>query len=300
MTEESTLNPDDDRFAFFAGRSTASALDFGVGDDEVTVFADNDGQVRLTFTSAEVGNGNPNDSNTMPPNQDGGLAVRFQLEDGSDGLIGPVSRFDDEGITFIAPNDLDFAAKNLTFDVRDLVTGAQRGDKFQEVALGTMAGDVFDETDSPETYYINAGMGNDRITGGRVNDFLVGGAGSDTIDGALGNDTLLGGGGADAFMMTSTLDATANVDLILDFNPADDVFFLDADIFTGLGLLVSLDPAAFAFASATAEDDARIIYDLASGTLSFDANGGSHDDAIAFAILATKPADLSAADFFLI
>ena len=128
-------------------KDAATSQDLGEGDDTVVVKGSAD-QVRLTFTSAEVGNGNPLDSNTML-NQDGGLAVRLQAEDGADGLTGPISRFDDEGINFRSTN-------NSTFDVRDLVTGAQRGDQFDVVSLGTAKDDSFDESGSREAYYTNA------------------------------------------------------------------------------------------------------------------------------------------------
>ena len=100
-----------------------------------------------------------------------------------------MSRFDDEGITFVSQRD------GLTFDVRDLPTGAARGDQFEVVRLGTNGNDNLDAAQQPNRpYYINAGMGNDTVTGGNRNDFLVGGAGDDSIQGGLGNDTLLGGG----------------------------------------------------------------------------------------------------------
>ena len=56
-------------------------------------------------------------------------------EDGLDALSGSVFRFDDEGITFKS------ASKGLTFDVRDLVAGTQRGDQFDVVSLGTSKDD---------------------------------------------------------------------------------------------------------------------------------------------------------------
>src|SRR3712207_6990744 len=52
-------------------------------------------QIRLTFTSAEVGNGSATDAGTMT-NQDGGLAVRLQSENRAGDLTGKISRFDDE------------------------------------------------------------------------------------------------------------------------------------------------------------------------------------------------------------
>lgn len=181
----------DEVYPFDISENSPVMQDLGGGDDTVLVSADDSvDQVRVTFTSAEVGNGTAYDSGSLA-NQDGGLAVRLQAEDGMGGLTGPVSRFDDEGISFVSDG-------SFTFDVRDLVSGVSRGDQFDEVQLGTMGRDVVDETGEPENYYINAGMGNDRLTGGNGNDFLVGGAGRDRLYGREGNDSFIGGGGDDA------------------------------------------------------------------------------------------------------
>ena len=270
-------------------RDGADTVDLGAGDDVVRVSANAPGQVRLTFTSAEVGNGSPNDAGTMA-NQDGGLAVRLQAEDGSDGLTGPVSRFDDEGITFVS------SRSGLTFDVRDLVSGVQRGDQFEVVRLGTQGDDTLTAVEESRPYYINAGMGNDTVSGGRANDFLVGGAGNDTLAGRGGNDSLIGGGGQDTFVFDAALDAAANLDSILDFTPADDTIQLSGAVFAGLPE-GSLAVGAFARSDDPATADHRVIYDQGTGRVSFDADGGSRDNAVAFVTLNSKPADLSAADF---
>ncbi|MBR0657122.1 beta strand repeat-containing protein [Plastoroseomonas arctica] len=171
----------------------ADRVDLGSGNDVVQVTANADSQVssavRVTFTSAEVGNGNPLDGGAMA-GQDGGLAVRLQSENYSDGVVGPVGRYDDEGITFVAQGA-------VTFDVRDLVSGAQRGNQFQAVALGTAGADALTAQQPSLAYYFNAGMGDDQVTGGTANDFLVGGAGNDLLDGASGDDSFLGGAGND-------------------------------------------------------------------------------------------------------
>ena len=167
----------------------ADKVDLGVGDDVMNVNATTPTEVRLTFTSAEVGNGNIKDSGLLA-NQDGGLAVRMQAEDGSDGLTGPVTRVDDEGVTFVA-------GAGVTFDVRDLVSGVARGDEFEVVRLGTSGDDFLNAADKDRAYYINGGMGNDKVVGGDVDDFLVGGAGNDTLLGRLGDDSFIGGGGDD-------------------------------------------------------------------------------------------------------
>jgi Ca2+-binding RTX toxin-like protein len=196
----------DDTAIFNISTDGADTVALGGGNDRVTVSAAAGvTQVRLTFTSAEVGNNNINDGRTLA-NQDGGYAVRMQAEDGSDALVGPISRYDDELITFVATGD-------LTFDVRDLVSGTARGDQFKVATLGSGGTDVIDFTGRAVTYYVNGGGGNDIIAGGTVSDFLVGGVGNDRIDGKEGNDSFIGGAGADRFVFT----ANPGNDRILDF-----------------------------------------------------------------------------------
>ncbi|MES2666671.1 MAG: calcium-binding protein [Pseudomonadota bacterium] len=205
----------DDTVHFNIDLDPALTLDLGVGDDVVGIDAEPaTSQVRVTFTSAEVGNGRAVDAGTMT-NQDGGLAVRVQAEGASDVLVGAISRFDDEGIR------LD-SAGGFTFDVRDLVSGVARGNQFDVVQLGTGGADTYDESGEVRAYYVNAGMGNDTVSGGQANDFLVGGAGNDQLRGRAGNDSFIGGGGDDliyggrgndtAIFNTGT-DGTDRVDL---------------------------------------------------------------------------------------
>jgi Ca2+-binding RTX toxin-like protein len=158
------------------------------GDDVVTVNASTTTNVRLTFTSREVGDGNNNESGNEA-NQDGGLAVRMQAE--TDGRrTGALSRFDDEGVTFVA-------GAGVTFDVRDQTTGAERGERFDVVQLGTTAAETMTAADPSRSYYMNGGAANDRITGGLGSDFLVGGGGDDLLIGGKGDDSYIGGIGSD-------------------------------------------------------------------------------------------------------
>ena len=223
-----------DRAFFNVSTDGSDTVNLGAGSDIVSVSAATARQIRLTFTSAEVGNGQATDANTLT-NQDGGLAVRLQSENASGDLTGEISRFDDEGMTFVA------SRAGVTFDVRDLVSGAARGDQFEVVSLGTKAADTLTAVRSGDAYYFNAGMGNDRVTGGRANDFLVGGAGNDTLDGrggndkfiaGAGNDVLTGGSGGDTFIFNAAL--AGNVDRIRDFRASDDTLQLDNAVFMGL------------------------------------------------------------------
>jgi Ca2+-binding RTX toxin-like protein len=225
MARETRRSYDGDRFILNLDRDGAVSRDFGSGMDQVDIMAGSDvDQIRITFTSAEVGNGSATESGAVA-GQDGGLAVRVQAENSSGGVTGVVSRFDDEGITFTTRG-------NDTFDVRD-ITGTQRGDFFDVVVLGTIGGDTLNAGRTGQSYYINAGAGNDTVTGGVGRDFLVGGGGNDVLNGSGGddrfiggggNDTLTGGRGADTFIFTG---APGN-DTITDFTSGTDKIDLSA------------------------------------------------------------------------
>ena len=186
--------PGDDTAMINLSTEPGTQGNLGAGNDTVRVSGNGPFEVRVTFTSAEVGNGNANDAGTMA-NQDGGLAVRFQAEDPAGNPGNPVFRTDDEGINFIADSP------GVFFDVRDLVAGTQRGNRFEIVRLGTSAGELLDSSMFfGRSYYINAGGGDDIVLGSGVNDFLVGGAGNDRLEGNAGNDSFIGGGGNDTII----------------------------------------------------------------------------------------------------
>ena len=134
-------------------------------------------------------NDNPNDGNRLP-GQDGGLAVRMQAEDATDTAFGPISRFDDEGITFRAHT------RDVKLDVRDVAASSSIG-LFDVVVLGTSGADDFDFRGEDEDHYIHGGSGDDRVLGGRGNDYVIGGFGNDLVRGNRGDDVVVGGSGND-------------------------------------------------------------------------------------------------------
>lgn len=150
-------------------------------------------QIRVSFVSAEVGNGD-----AYYGGNDERLAVTIQAEDIYGGLVGNQLTADDEGTVFVA-------ASGKTFDVRDIITGAERGDDFDVVVLGTEDADTFNSetlviTNRPTeylNYYVNAGMGDDVVETYYGADFLVGGAGNDSLSGGYGDDSFIGGAGDD-------------------------------------------------------------------------------------------------------
>ncbi|MCS5692801.1 hypothetical protein NZK33_12510 [Cyanobium sp. FGCU-6] len=156
---------------------------------------------------------------------------------------------------------------------------------------------------------VNGTLFNSLHVGGVKDDQLnmspIGGSASNWLSGGPGNDQLNGASSAfDAFVFWAPLDSQANVDTIRGFEAASgtpDQIWLDVSRFAGLdstnGLL---DANSFVSNSTglTAALRSQIIYNLSSGTLSYDSDGAGAVQGIAFAVLEGKPV-LSAHDIFL-
>ncbi|MDF8333558.1 calcium-binding protein [Novosphingobium cyanobacteriorum] len=141
------------------------------------------------------------------------------------------------------------------------------------------------------------------LTGNDARNTLSGGKGADTLNGEGGSDSLVGGLGADKFLFASPL-AADNIDRILDFNQADgDRIVLDSTILVELSR-GDLRNSAFLSgegADRAAKDPQHIIYDTATGELSYDADGAGGRKGVVFAVvgLTDHPA-LTADDFIVI
>ena len=143
---------------------------------------------------------------------------------------------------------------------------------------------------------------NDTLNGGIGNDVLNGGPQNDTLFGGAGNDDLTGGANNDFFVFNTALNAATNRDTVRDFSHVDDTFRLENAIFTKLGGGAGahqMNPAFFRAGAAAADANDYIVYNRATGVLSYDANGNAAGGAIAFAVLVNKPV-LAANDFVVI
>lgn len=146
-----------------------------------------------------------------------------------------------------------------------------------------------------------SGTGNINGTGNAAANAVIGNAGNNRLAGGGGNDTLRGGGGRDAFVFDTPLNAINNVDHITDFTVGIDTITLDHRTFAALapGRL----PTAAFYSNPTglaAHDTSdRIVYDMASGGLYYDANANASGGATQFATLSAHLA-LSVGDFFVI
>ena len=136
----------------------------------------------------------------------------------------------------------------------------------------------------------------DTLKGNATANTLDGDDGDDVLNGRGGSDLLIGGAGGDRFVFDAALDGS--LDTLQDFASGADRIFLDDAVFAGLGLgpltagQLRLGPVAV-----TAED--RLIYDQATGALSFDADGNGAGGQVQFAVLMGLPS-LAAADFLVI
>ncbi|GMM94122.1 hypothetical protein [Qipengyuania sp. MTN3-11] len=123
------------------------------------------------------------------------------------------------------------------------------------------------------------------LTGNELNNTVIGNYGVNILDGGGGQDTLIGLEGADVFRFT-TAPTQGGLVRIADYGTGDDVILLDSQVFTALadGVLPS---TAFAYGTQAGDSDDRIVYDPASGILSYDADGSGSEAAVQFAQLAT-------------
>jgi len=177
----------------------------------------------------------------------------------------------------------------------DVVEAANRGsDKVLTAVSYTLTSgseiELFTTTDSAATTAIN-------LNGNALAQTIHGNNGANVINGREGSDTLRGFGGADTFYFNSALGPT-NVDRIVDFNVAADTIQLRNAVFTGLAA-GTLSAGAFFIGVAAHDSSDRIIYNSATGALSFDANGNGAGGSVVFATLSTGLA-MTNTDFFVI
>jgi Ca2+-binding RTX toxin-like protein len=147
-----------------------------------------------------------------------------------------------------------------------------------------------------------AGNGPNELYGNGGNDTLVGGAGDDELFGGAGKDTLLGGKGADYFVFTHAPSAT-NVDRVMDFSRTQhDKILLSYKYFKAVNLVLKYDATGhveedrrmdlpvghlsrneFRLGKAALLETDRILYDKATGALTYDKDGSGAAAAVKIA-----------------
>ncbi len=181
------------------------------------------------------------------------------------------------------------------------IDDVKQGTRFGETVNGSGLADRLNAGAGNDT--VNGGSGNDTLLGSAGNDLLVGGAGADSLLGGADNDTLVGGAGADSMnggagadiFRFSTLAEAG--DTIFGFRAADDQFEISAAGFGG-GLVAGGSVALKSGLVATTAG-AQFLFDRASGTLEWDADGVGGADALVIAHF-MQSSQVTAADFIIV
>ena len=141
-----------------------------------------------------------------------------------------------------------------------------------------------------------------RLDGGAGADTLSGGAGNDTLVGGAGNDWLTGGLGSDIFVFNTARNATTNKDTITDFNHTNDTIQIYKTVMSALGSPGTLSANDFKLSTQALDSSDRIIYNVSSGALSYDADGSGATASIQIALIGvtTHPSNIDYTDFVIV
>lgn len=190
------------------------------------------------------------------------------------------------------------AGQDALYGVESAIAGA-----YADLLVGSAAANTLDGRAGNDSIHGSGGNdtllgdgGADHLAGEAGRDSLAGGAGADTLSGGEGRDTLAGGAGADNFRFDAAATA-ANADRITDFSAPSDQIELSAAVFGGLGQPGALlDAGRLRAGTAAGDADDRLVYDIATGRLFYDADGNGPAAQVLLATLDAGTA-LTAADF---
>jgi serralysin len=157
---------------------------------------------------------------------------------------------------------------------------------------GSSGGDLLEGTAIGDT--ITGSGGADKLHGEAGSDTINGGGGSDYLYGGWGSDTLTGGAGNDVFVFNSALNS--GIDRVTDFAHGYDSFRLENGVYSALPAAGPLSSSAFYSGSAAHDATDHIIYNPATGALTYDADGTGSTGPVQFATLSTG-LTLTAGDF---
>jgi serralysin len=140
---------------------------------------------------------------------------------------------------------------------------------------------------------------NNTITGNSAANRISGGTGNDRINGGSGDDVLLGGAGRDTSVFGSSALGYGNVDTIMDFNVQDDTIQLKFFSFSKVGTLGTLNREFFTISSVAKDRNDYIVYNKATGVVSYDVDGSGSEAAVDFLKVKAGTA-LTNSDFYVV
>jgi Ca2+-binding RTX toxin-like protein len=190
----------------------------------------------------------------------------------------------------------DAVTANLSESWRN--TGEATGDRYVSIEAlhGSQYGDVLTGNQDGNSLYGHSG--NDQLRGLNGRDWMVGGGGDDLLSGGNDSDWLTGGAGSDIFRFDAALNAW-NVDEIADFTVGVDKLQLDRNVFWAFTYQGAVEHTQFTIGTAATSASHRLIYNSATGAVSYDADGTGGATAVQFATIG-KYQNLQASDFSLI
>ena len=271
------------------GIGQGDTMDGGEGSEDLLDFSDGTAGVTLTLvqsaTSTSIANGTGGlGNNDTYRNIEGVIGTNLNDNitgsSGNDILRGGGGNDTLNGAGGTDLIDFTDGTSGINFT---LVQGAGATVNLAAVSLGTDTYSNFEGVIGTAYADTLTGSGsNDELRGGNGNDTIGGLGGNDRIIGGSGADTLTGGLGNDTFVFNSALN---NVDTITDFNAnATDKIELDDATFSTL-IAGALSGANFAANSGgnAADGDDRVLFDTATGSLYYDADGSGAGAKVLFA-----------------
>lgn len=212
--------------------SPSQDIDYGIAVDRTSLEEGDSGTTPVVFTISRSGATTVTSSVDLSFGGDAELGVDYTLEAPAGAtlsgntltfeagattatltanIIGDLAIEPDELLTASLSNPTAPDAATIAVDTASTTI---LNDDAYNLIQGTNRRDILLGTDGP-----------DQIEGGKRIDIIRGGAGDDLINGGRGIDLMSGGAGRDTFIYTSVNEG---IDLIGDFNPAEDTIDISA------------------------------------------------------------------------
>ena len=123
------------------------------------------------------------------------------------------------------------------------------------------------------------------LTGNETGNVVWGNSGNNVLNGGGGMDELISLGGYNSFLFNTELSEMFNIDDLSDFEVFWDTILLDQTIFSSSLGLGNIADGELVIGAAALDANDRIIYNSATGALSYDSDGNGGTAAIQFATL---------------
>ncbi len=220
---------DNDDDLLVGGNRSNDWLYGGAGDDGITGNGGND--TLIGGEGADILNGGSGSDTIVYSESDEAVTIDLHWHTGSGGEAEGDTIWEVENIVGSAHHDwlMGDALGNYIQggDGYDIVYGRD-GDDYLDGSAGedNLQGDGGNDTiwGGEDDDTLRGAIGDDLLYGGAGDDAIYGGDGADLIIGGAGFDEMNGGAGADTFVFHG--DALDGLDIISDFNPAEDILRL--------------------------------------------------------------------------